>query len=163
MSAIIKFGGVTSTLLSRQQLRKGSCLPPINTTRWNYFSSSSSNNEQNNNKSTTSVKFVGHLKNPIVHQLWTARQQAKEKQDQNSHNVQKTPAMSQTEIRYEFSTDEFLKETYRNPWGQMRFGRILEDLDALAGNIAYGHVQDPHLSIVTASVDRIRLRAPPNL
>jgi acyl-coenzyme A thioesterase 9 len=45
----------------------------------------------------------------------------------------------------------------------MRFGKVLEDLDALAGNIAFAHVQDPNLTLVTASVDRIRLSAPPNL
>ena len=67
------------------------------------------------------------------------------------------PSQSETKISYPFSKDEFLKETYRNPWGQMRFGKILEDLDALAGNIAFAHVQDPRTIIVTASVDRIRL------
>lgn len=40
----------------------------------------------------------------------------------------------------------------------MRFGKILEDLDALAGNIAFAHVQDPHTILVTASVDRIRIQ-----
>ena len=28
---------------------------------------------------------------------------------------------------------------YRNPWGQVRIGRILEDLDSLAGFVAYEH------------------------
>jgi len=38
-----------------------------------------------------------------------------------------------------------------------------EDLDALAGNIAYSHVKDPSVNIVTASVDKIRLSGLPNL
>lgn len=42
----------------------------------------------------------------------------------------------------------------------MRFGKILEDLDALAGNIAFNHVHGNPL-IVTAGVDRIRLRNQP--
>jgi acyl-coenzyme A thioesterase 9 len=42
-------------------------------------------------------------------------------------------------------------------------GKILEDLDALAGNIAFAHVQDPRTIIVTASVDRIRLTGIPSL
>jgi acyl-coenzyme A thioesterase 9 len=47
----------------------------------------------------------------------------------------------------------------------MRIGKILEDLDALAGNIAFYHVRSDdnaaqHPLIVTASVDRIRLRKP---
>jgi hypothetical protein len=28
---------------------------------------------------------------------------------------------------------------YRNPWGGVRVGRLLEDLDSLAGNIAFDH------------------------
>ena len=111
-----------------------------------------------------SSMFASRLKNPIVHQLWTAREKAKQRQETpNLCDIQRTPSQSQTDISYPFSTDEFLKETYRNPWGQMRFGKILEDLDALAGNIAFAHVQDPHMNIVTASVDRIRLRTSPNL
>ena len=38
----------------------------------------------------------------------------------------------------------------------------MEDLDALAGNIAFAHVQDPSINIVTASVDRIRLSCIPS-
>ena len=67
----------------------------------------------------------------------------------------RVPSQSMTKILYPFSTDEFLKETYKNPWNQLRFGKILEDLDALAGNIAFAHVQDPSLNIVTASVNWI--------
>lgn len=28
---------------------------------------------------------------------------------------------------------------YRNPWGAVRIGRLLEDLDSLAGNVAFRH------------------------
>jgi hypothetical protein len=28
---------------------------------------------------------------------------------------------------------------YRNPWGFLRIGRLLEDLDSLAGSIAFTH------------------------
>ena len=49
----------------------------------------------------------------------------------------------------------------------MRFGKILEDLDALAGNIAFNHVvhegSDLLPLIVTAGVDRIRMRRRPNI
>ncbi|MEW5304355.1 MAG: hypothetical protein WDW36_006971 [Sanguina aurantia] len=51
---------------------------------------------------------------------------------------------------------------YRNPWGLIRVGRLLEDLDSLAGNIAFEHclpaAQLPLL--VTASVDEIELLHP---
>ena len=113
------------------------------------------------------LRFVSHLKNPIVHQLWTARGAAKEAAASRNTPVDlekpRTPAQSETKISYFFSKDEFLKETYRSPSGQMRFGKILEDLDALAGNIAFAHVQDPKTIIVTASVDRIRLMGVPSI
>ena len=44
----------------------------------------------------------------------------------------------------------------------MRFGKILEDLDALAGNIAFHHVVGNPM-LVTAAVDRISLREIPRL
>ena len=74
----------------------------------------------------------------------------------------KHPRESEVGIEYLFSKDQFLLETYRNPWGEMRFGKILEDLDALAGNIAFNHVEGNPL-IVTAGVDRIRVRRRPNV
>ena len=51
---------------------------------------------------------------------------------------------------------------------QLRIGRMFEDLDALAGNIAFNHCDDncsetiPHL-LVTASVDKISLGKRPSL
>lgn len=79
----------------------------------------------------------------------------------------KHPRDSEVGIPYLFSKDQFLLETYRNPWGEMRFGKILEDLDALAGNIAFNHVvlegNDLLPLIVTAGVDRIRVRRRPNI
>jgi len=79
----------------------------------------------------------------------------------------KHPRESEVGIPYLFSKDQFLLETYRNPWGEMRFGKILEDLDALAGNIAFNHVvlegNDLLPLIVTAGVDRIRVRRRPNI
>jgi acyl-coenzyme A thioesterase 9 len=45
-------------------------------------------------------------------------------------------------VSYPFSTDGSLRESYRNPWGAVRLGRVLEDLDSLAGNIAYEHCDD---------------------
>jgi acyl-coenzyme A thioesterase 9 len=110
--------------------------------------------------STAKIPIQGQFKNPIVAKLWAMRQEMKEKERTGmeiSPATSKTPSQSATAISYPFSTDEFLLESYRNPWGEMRFGRILEDLDALAGNIAFHHVQGNAL-IVTAGVDRITVR-----
>jgi acyl-coenzyme A thioesterase 9 len=130
-----------------------------------FSSSDDSKNKTSKTKPTDELRFVSSLKNPIVHQLWTARNSAKEAAAFKTVNkdLPRTPAQSETSVSYPFSSDEFLRETYRNPWGQMRFGKILEDLDALAGNIAFAHVQDPSTIIVTASVDRIRLMGVPSI
>ena len=74
----------------------------------------------------------------------------------------KHPRESAVGIAYLFSTDDYLLETYKNPYGEMRFGKIIEDLDALAGNIAFNHVEGNPL-IVTAGVDRIRIRRRPDM
>lgn len=90
----------------------------------------------------------GQFKNPIVAKLWAMRQDAKERlalaDDGSTSTTQvteaaaaalrepkvcqgktsKTPFESATAISYPFSADEFLKESYRNPWGQMRFGKV---------------------------------------
>lgn len=116
-----------------------------------------------------SLKFVSHFKSPIVQQLWVAREEAKEtaKEENRDGNGRRhlqesrVPSQSTTSVSYPFSTNEFLTESYRNPWGQVKFGKILEDLDALAGNIAFAHVQDPSMTIVTASVDKILLSEVP--
>ena len=122
------------------------------------------------------VPIEAQFKNPIVSKLWSARQEAKQRlriatetsSNDGNQNVttsdcvppSKSPSESQTEISYPFSTEEILKEAYQNPWGEMRFGKILEDLDALAGNIAFHHVFGNPV-IVTAGVDRIRIRKRP--
>lgn len=113
----------------------------------------------------SSLQYVSHFKSPIVQKLWEARQKAKAEASKAAVVMKsfRVPSQSRTSISYPFSTDELLKESYRNPWGQLRFGKVLEDLDALAGNIAFAHVQDPTMTIVTASVDRITLSSIPNL
>lgn len=80
--------------------------------------------------------------------------------------VTKSPADSTNSMTYNFSTDFDLADTYRNPWGNVRVGRLLEDLDALAGTIAFEHCRTPgeaDLLLVTASVDRIVYRHRPDL
>lgn len=78
------------------------------------------------------------------------------------HPKFKPPSASKTTIDYPFSRDDFLREAYCSPGGTMRFGKILEDLDALAGNIAFHHVVGNPM-LVTAAVDRIAIRDVPRL
>ena len=118
--------------------------------------SSSKQHQHHQRALSFSTESKPHLqslfKNPIVHQLWSARQEAKKMHKENESGTYsqegKPPSKSRVEVEYLFSQNELLLETYRNPWGQMRFGKILEDLDALAGNIAFSHVNDPGPVIV---------------
>lgn len=124
----------------------------------------------------------GQHQTPIVDQLWKRRQEAKQKRDEELQRavagespaertlITKTPEDSASSITYEFSKPEngALTDRYRNPWGLFRVGRLLEDLDALAGTIAFDHCKSPNpldedLHIVTASVDRIKYMHRPSV
>jgi len=80
------------------------------------------------------------------------------------------PEQSAHSVTYEFSDprNETLRDKYRNPAGNVRPARLLEDLDALAGTIAFDHCRasgpgGAGLHIVTASVDRIKYMHRPSL
>eukprot|EP01024_Parvocaulis_polyphysoides_P069302 TRINITY_DN8480_c1_g1_i2.p1 TRINITY_DN8480_c1_g1~~TRINITY_DN8480_c1_g1_i2.p1 ORF type:complete len:352 (-),score=45.42 TRINITY_DN8480_c1_g1_i2:303-1358(-) len=78
-------------------------------------------------------------------------------------NISKKPEY--TQLNYPFATNFALTEEYMNPWGYMRVGKLLEDLDSLAANIAFGHVDDDNPEtgvplLVTASVDKIEIGHP---
>ena len=83
------------------------------------------------------------------------------------------PSASAVAVAYDFTRDAQLRELYRNPWGGVRVGRVLEDLDSLAGSIALNHFDGGNRSegddserrrrppvLVTASVDAIKLLSP---
>lgn len=82
-----------------------------------------------------------------------------------SQLISKTPSRSRTSIFYDFASDYVLREQYRNPWNQIRMGKLVEDLDALAGTIAFKHSCNEDgttrpLILVTASVDKMVLKKP---
>ena len=64
-----------------------------------------------------------------------------------------------------FQSDPLTRELYINYAGNIRIAKVLENLDALAGAIAYQHADDnsifknddSQITIVTASVDRVSL------
>ncbi|EFJ45017.1 hypothetical protein VOLCADRAFT_106173 [Volvox carteri f. nagariensis] len=98
---------------------------------------------------------------PITRKLWVERA---------SKRAGATPVQQAGEgrspkpisVTYNFSTDRALQDMRRNPWGHLRVGRLLEDLDSLAGNVAFEHChtgRGPPL-LVTAAVDEITVRHP---
>lgn len=109
---------------------------------------------------------------PVTNALWEARSQIFERlldppkdAPPQSELLNKTPSQSRTSIFYNFSSDYILREQYRDPWNEVRIGKLLEDLDALAGTISVKHCSDDDkttrpLLLVTASVDKIVLKKP---
>ena len=83
----------------------------------------------------------GMHKSPITDQLWAEREKllscAREGPAAGEGVVlRKVPAESAVAMKYAFSTDHTLRDQYRNPFGGVRMGILLEDMDATAGNIA---------------------------
>ncbi|CAD6224225.1 unnamed protein product [Miscanthus lutarioriparius] len=123
--------------------------------------------------------WPGMYHSPVTNALWEARSSIFEwmmdagsggapssaEQRPQTELLVKTPAQSRTSIVYKFATDDILREQYRDPWNEVRIGKLLEDLDALAGTIAVKHCSDEDsttrpLLIVTASVDKMELKKP---
>lgn len=74
--------------------------------------------------------------------------------------IPKPPVESEVEFR--FKSDPVLREHYRNPWSGVRIGRVLEDMDSLAGFVSYQHCDDADPTtrppvLVTATVEAIRM------
>ena len=72
---------------------------------------------------------------------------------------------SAVQVYLPFKSDQLTREDYVNFYNGVRLSKVLEDLDALAGSVAYLHADDGNpetepLLIVTASVDRIDLLQP---
>ncbi|XXG62103.1 hypothetical protein AAC387_Pa05g0536 [Persea americana] len=116
--------------------------------------------------------WPGMYHSPVTNALWEARSSIFERLlDPNrdallqSELLTKTPSESRTSILYNFSKDYILREQYRDPWNEVRIGKLLEDLDALAGTIAVKHCSNDDgttrpLLLVTASVDKMVLKKP---
>ncbi|CAK9183218.1 unnamed protein product [Ilex paraguariensis] len=116
--------------------------------------------------------WPGMYHSPVTNALWEARSSIFERQFNATGDaplqtqlITKTPSQSRTSILYKFSSDYILREQYRNPWNEIRIGKLLEDLDALAGTISFKHCSSNDsttrpLLLVTASVDKMVLRKP---
>jgi acyl-coenzyme A thioesterase 9 len=116
--------------------------------------------------------LAGRTKSPVTEALWKMRSAATSEQQQDVcqlgsdvaskfTRVTRKPSFSAVSIQLPFADDQELAFRYTNAFGLIRMGVILEDLDALAGNIAAQHSDNgENLLLVTASVDRIRILAP---
>ncbi|RZC80557.1 hypothetical protein C5167_043128 [Papaver somniferum] len=72
------------------------------------------------------------------HQPQRATTPEEAEEEKELMGIRKTPSQSRTSILYNFSSDYILREQYRDPSiVGVRFGKLLEDLDALAGTISF--------------------------
>mmetsp|Transcript_23394 Transcript_23394/g.46577 ORF Transcript_23394/g.46577 Transcript_23394/m.46577 type:complete len:425 (-) Transcript_23394:35-1309(-) len=110
---------------------------------------------------TSTPPSPGLFQNPIVEHLWSTRHASSPSHEAYSEAVPRPPSLSSSSVLYPFSSDPVLRETYKSPWGEVRLGKVLEDLDAAAGNVAYSHCVKggawPTPLLVTAGVDSIQL------
>uniref|UniRef100_M4DYR5 HotDog ACOT-type domain-containing protein n=1 Tax=Brassica campestris TaxID=3711 RepID=M4DYR5_BRACM len=133
------------------------------------------NSDQNSIDAGSSMRrpislWPGMYHSPVTNALWEARRNMFEtptggEDASRSELAAKTPSRSRTSILYKFSSDFVLREQYRNPWNEIRTGKLVEDLDALAGTISFKHCSSGDGSarsmiLVTASVDRIIMKRP---
>ncbi|KAN0050311.1 hypothetical protein ACTA71_003428 [Dictyostelium dimigraforme] len=83
----------------------------------------------------------------VTQQLWLKK--AMEIKDQNNvisyespKLITKTPESSRVEYILPFSTNNQLRENYLSPYGNLRIGRIIEDLDSISGLVATKHCEN---------------------
>ena len=60
---------------------------------------------------------------------------------ENAPLQERSPGDSCFEKIYPFESDLKLREEYINFFGGLRIGKLLEDLDLVAGKVAYAHAQ----------------------
>lgn len=113
-------------------------------------------------------------KTPITAKLWAIRKAALDKEalvlqsggregkGRESVLQEKMPHMSRVEVCYNFASEPSLRDLYINTSGEILIGKIFEDMDSLAGTVAFVHCQDddPHTlppQLVTASCEAITL------
>ncbi|GAB2294143.1 hypothetical protein Dimus_028362 [Dionaea muscipula] len=86
--------------------------------------------------------WPGVYDSPATNMLWQVtssifKRTAATQGEATKHVIRKTPGESQVSVEYRFSSDYLLREQYRNCWHEIRMGKLIEELDALAGAISY--------------------------
>ena len=113
------------------------------------FESSPTLNDSGSSDRKHIALWPGMYHSPVTTALWEARTRIFQRlldppkhAPPQSELVTKTPSQSRTTILYNFSSDFILREQYRDPWNEVRIGKLLEDLDALAGTISVKVLND---------------------
>ncbi|XP_047962292.1 acyl-coenzyme A thioesterase 2, chloroplastic-like [Salvia hispanica] len=145
---------------------------PIFSTLNSQFEDSTKKNVPNSSAKKPLNLWPGMYHSPMTIALWETKSSIFERlldppldAPPQTELLTRTPSQSRMSILYNFSTDYILREQYRDAWNEVRIGKLLEDLDALAGTISVKHCSDDDsttrpLYLVTASVDKIVLKKP---
>lgn len=111
--------------------------------------------------------WPGMYHSPVTYALWEARSRIFDRlyspnddAPPQSQLRTRTPFHSRTTILYNFSTDYILREQYRDPWNEVRMGKLLEDLDALASTIAFKVVSSRAINQCTRPLYDYTTRGP---
>ncbi|MES1908378.1 MAG: hypothetical protein MHM6MM_001328 [Cercozoa sp. M6MM] len=121
--------------------------------------------------------YINDSRTGVTRQMWEARKQrlAQVGTDDPAHPEAQNLPLPPTEprkasdssaiVKLPFGSNLAMRNSYARFDGGIRFGRLLEDLDAMAGNICFEHVAPADCTqkvliptMVTAAVDRIDMR-----
>jgi acyl-coenzyme A thioesterase 9 len=116
--------------------------------------------------------IVSSARTGITAKLWQMRYEMQKFKNNatelQTKTVTKAPKDSFLKVDLPVASDPQVRDNYLNFRGGIRFGKLLEDIDAFAGNIAFMHCNDgdPNTKVpvlVTACLDRLDLKSPVTL
>lgn len=117
-------------------------------------------------KYTVDVAGAALHRSAITQELWTLRtDQGSAAPPPPNADGTRFPSHSRVKVRYLLASDAELRARYESAFGTVRLGVLFEDMDALAGSVAWRHVDDADPAtdppvLVTASVEEIVLNRP---
>lgn len=116
---------------------------PIFSTLSSQFENSTKKHDLNSSTKKPLSLWPGMYHSPMTIALWETKSSIFERlldppldAPPQTELLARTPSQSRMTILYNFSTDYILREQYRDAWNEVRIGKLLEDLDALAGTIS---------------------------
>ncbi|KAJ8612117.1 hypothetical protein CTAYLR_002479 [Chrysophaeum taylorii] len=113
---------------------------------------------------TIDVDGASMHRSAITQQLWSLRcDQGSCAPPAPNPDGTRHPSHARVVVRYELTRDAELRQRYESAFGTMRMGVLFEDMDAIAGSVAWRHVDDANPEtdppiLVTASCEKIELR-----
>ena len=117
-------------------------------------------------------KVVSATRTGLTAKLWQMRYDMQKYKNNatelQTKTVSKAPNESFLQIELLVESDASVRDQYLNFRGGLRFGKLLEDIDAFAGNIAFMHCNDGDPTtkvpvLVTACLDRLDINFPVTL